>query len=126
MQDNQDNQDGIVIINEEIYAPLIKRCIQIADFIQAKYSKEELLDLSLDELALRFKLIAIEFNCYIRSWVDANEALAEAYNAEEYSEEDDTTWGLIAAKYEAYSIIGAFKWLSDKGYFTEERKNDAY
>jgi hypothetical protein len=109
-------------IKEEQQAGIIKRVVQIASEINPEYIKYELLDLSLDELAFRLKLIADKYNCYINSWVggnpaDKNRGIAECYMAGDYVEEDEDTWELITAESEPMAIVASFKWLADRGYF---------
>jgi hypothetical protein len=109
----------MIKLSDKSETSLIKRVRQIAAEIDSDFVGEYK-EMSLDSFAFRLKQLAINYNCYINSWLSGNgDAVAEAYCAEDYEEEDEDTWELLSSSQEPIAICMAFKWLSDKQYFKE-------
>jgi len=112
-------------IAEKEISGLIKRVRQIAQEVDIDY-KGEYSVMRLDTLAFRLKILASEYNCYINSWITVDSSdrsgIAECYRANNYVEEEEDTWELIAHESEPIAVVGAFKWLADRGYFKPETK----
>ena len=111
--------DGIMLIADAVLLTRMeKRVRQIAQEVCSMEFANSLPNMDRIELAFTLKRIAIEYNCYIRSWLTIDDADAECYNIDIYNDEDDTTYGLVAAPTEPGAVIVSFLWLSDRGNFT--------
>lgn len=116
----QELEDDILTVNDALSYRIGKRVRQVLVEIFPG-SKEYYAGLNDLQLARECKRAAIKYNCFIQSWLSTpTEGCSECYNAATRDEEDDSTYGLIAAPTEAQAVIVAFMWLSDRGNFTPE------
>jgi len=117
-----EGNDIMVITDHELCSRIEKRVRQVAREVCTLEDPPNFMECSRLILAMYLKRIAIEYNCYIQSWVTIDDACSECYNAATRNEEDDTTYGLIAAPTEPGAVIVAFMWLSDKQNFTPQAR----
>jgi len=111
--------NDILYIDSELADRIEKRVRQVAIEVSSVATISTIEGTSKQKLSFILKQIAIDYNCYIKSWVTFGEAHAECYNAKSYNEDNDNTYGLISAVTEENAIIAAFMWLSDRQNFNK-------
>lgn len=80
----------------------------------------EYMDMPLDTLAFRLKRLAFKKDCKIISDPNEDGGKSKAYNVKTYIDDDSSTFVIFVADSEAISIILAFGWLANEGYFNEQ------
>lgn len=74
-------------------------------------------------LAMECKKVAIEYNCYILSWVTPDEGCCEAYNAGTRDEENADSYLLGSAETEYEAVFLGFLWLADRQNFIPQARS---